>query len=252
MQSMSVTKRPSAIITAVFAMVMTAASCRRDNDFNAETNLPQTVSNDISAGVATASPDIKRDSPVSPQGTYYHSEFIRLVASSNMTAREVACGANDLCREICNTHDAEESARLLDLLLEMAVEHHIDDTVLYSRQIRYRYLWNVAMNAFCFAQEKHPQDFKYWDRLFRFYDKYINEIKAVECSQIKTYESNRYLLGIKDDFKMWLHVMRDLYFPRLSQGLTEEQKSDILRRFDELQKYTAEPPDCHGRKVESK
>ena len=82
MQSMSVTKRPSAIITAVFAMVMTAASCRRDNDFNAETNLPQTVSNNISAGVATASPDIKRDSPVSPQGTYCHSETTRTRKSS--------------------------------------------------------------------------------------------------------------------------------------------------------------------------
>ena len=29
------------------------------------------------------------------------------------------------------------------------------------------------------------------------------------------------------------------------------QEHDITD-FDELQKYTAEPPDCHGRKVEAK
>ena len=249
MQSMSAIKRLSAIITAVFAMLTVATSCRKDARSDGETNIPQAAPGDVSAGVAAESPDIKCEMSVASQEAPYHAKFIRLLASSNMTAREVACDANDLCREICGMHDAEESSSLLDQLLKMTVEHRVDDTILYHRQIRYRCLWSVAMNAFCFAQEKHSQDFEYWDKLFGFYAKYTDEIKAVECSQIKTYESNRYLLGIKDDFKMWLHVMRDLYFPRLSQGLTEEQKADILRRFDELQKYTAEPPDCAGGKA---
>ena len=70
-----------------------------------------------------------------------------------------------------------------------------------------------------------------------------NDFTAASTRKLK------YLRGLKGNLGVWLHVMRDLKFPRLSQGLTEEQKSDILRRFDELQKYTAEPPDYAGRKV---
>ena len=54
--------------------------------------------------------------------------------------------------------------------------------------------------------------------------------------------------GLKGDLKMWVRVIRDFHFPKLSEGLSEEQKADILRRFDELKKYTEMPPNFRGEK----
>jgi len=93
--------------------------------------------------------------------------------------------------------------------------------------------------------------------MFSFFAKYTDEITSVEKSlpatdskywSWKDIEKGTYLCGIRGDFKTWVHVMRDFYFPELSNGLTEEQKADILRRFDELKKYMDTPPNFPGGK----
>ena len=188
------------------------------------------------------------------QAEKYEAEFKRLVVSSNMTVRATEMSVNKLCREIDRLPDKQEALRLFDRLGELAIEQQVTETNLYFRQNWFQQLWYVTLDAFGFAQLHRQESFKDWDRLFRFFKKYTDEISEVEAKYAKTKGSKEYvyLRGIKGDLLLAIHVMRDFGFPHMTQGLTEEQKADILRRFDELQKYTAEPPDCIGRKIEAK
>lgn len=188
------------------------------------------------------------------RGIRYELEFHRLVVSSNMSERATWSQASALCEEISKLPEAE-AIPLLDNLLEMAIDQHVTETNLYHRQVWFRQLFYVAGAAFCFAQGKRKDSFGDWDRMFRFFGKCTNEIVAVEQSLPS---SNRrywdasdlwkasYLSKIKGDFETWIHIIRDFHFPSLSEGLAEEQKADILRRFDDLKKYTVTTPKSDG------
>ena len=47
--------------------------------------------------------------------------------------------------------------------------------------------------------------------------------------------------SLKGALEQDIRTMRRFHFPDLSEGLTEDQKADIHRRFDELQTYTLTP-----------
>lgn len=188
----------------------------------------------------------------------YEAEFNRLVTDRAMNVRAVQHSVNELCEKIRESSSNEESVRLYDRLLEKATTYVVDEKNYTYRQNWYRRLTHIAMCAFAGAQRALGNDCKYWDKMFDFFKKYAMEIEsarqeymAKDCKDGRVPYTRRsdYIRGLRSDLKGWIHVMRDLKFPRLSQGLTEEQKADILRRFDELQKYTAEPPDCAGGKA---
>ena len=193
----------------------------------------------------------------------YEAEFKRLItAGKGMTVNDVQERLRSICEKIAGLSDREVALALYDDLLEMAICQPIPQSEnYYERQNEYTKHWFIAYNAFMAAQLMRDKDYECWDKLFRFYGKYVDEICALEdvckCASRNDFSTAstrklNYLKGLRGNLDVWLHVMRDLKFPRLSQGLTEEQKADILRRFDELQKYTAEPPDCIGRKIEAK
>ena len=57
--------------------------------------------------------------------------------------------------------------------------------------------------------------------------------------------------SLKGALEQDIRTMRRFHFPDLSEGLTEDQKADIHRRFDELQTYTLTPTNFpFGRKGE--
>ena len=182
----------------------------------------------------------------------YEKEFARFVVSSNMTVRDTEFGINKLCNEIDRNADVKEAMLLFDKLGEMAINQYVSETNYYCRQNWYLQLWHVTLDAFCFAQNHRRESFEDWDRLFRFFKRYTDEISEIENNfpppdQFGSRWSTKkglYLQGIKADLKEEVHVMRRFYFPKLSEGLTEEQRKDILRRFEEVEKYTALQPDA--------
>lgn len=163
---------------------------------------------------------------------------------------------NELCNEICALPKAQ-ALPLLDQFADMAISQPITETNYTLRTAWFGQLFYVIHDAFCFSQYLQQESFEHWDKLFNFFEKYTDEIASVQKSLPmtdsrfwgqKNWDRGRYLLGIQDDLKQWVHVMRDFYFPELSKGLTEAQKSDVLRRFDELKKYMVTPSNFPGGK----
>ena len=186
----------------------------------------------------------------------YESKFHRLATSSNMNTTATWIAASELCREISGLPKAE-ALPLLDQLLEIAISQHVSATNYCSRQIWYRQLFYIVHEAFCVSQSMRPDSYDDWEWLFRFFGKCIEEICAVEnalpvkdCStwEWSDIQKGEYLFGLKGDFKTWVHVMKDLYFAKLSKGLTVEQKADVYRRLEELNKYSITPTNFPGGK----
>ena len=161
---------------------------------------------------------------------------------------------NELCNEICSL-PREQALPLLDQFVDMAISQQVTVTNYTLRSAWYEQLFYVIHDAFCSAQYLQKESYERWDKLFGFFAKCTDEITSVEKTLPltdsrfwgrKNEDRGMYLLGIRGDFKTWVHGMRDFYFPELSKGLTEEQKADILRRFDELKKYMDTPPNFPG------
>jgi len=180
-------------------------------------------------------------------------EFKRIIRDAQARERDIG-KMNQIISQLPNQ---QESLRLYNELLEMAIAQQICTTNYNQRSAQYYKLWFIALYSFLGAQRRQDGDFAYWDKMFGLFAKYTDEITSVEKTlpttdskywSWKDIKKGTYLCGIRGDFKTWVHVMRDFYFPELSKGLTDEQKADILRRFDELKKYTIQPPNFPGGK----
>jgi len=193
----------------------------------------------------------------------YEAEIERIVVGSNMTVFAIAMASNKICNEIDKTVGDQEAMRLFDKMCDLALKQPIDAPSSYNVHSSYNWrqcyllqLWYVTLDAFCFAQSHRQESFEGWDRLFSFFKRYTDEIAAVEKKLPPPdrfgwrwgTERGTFLLGIKGDLAQAVHVMRKFYFPRLVGCLSEEQKADILRRFDEVEKYAELPPDAPGKK----
>ena len=58
--------------------------------------------------------------------------------------------------------------------------------------------------------------------------------------------SYMYLRVFRGDVKNWVYRLGTVFFDVYSNGLTEEQKADVIRRFDKLEKYIDAPPNFPG------
>ena len=185
-------------------------------------------------------------------------EFKQLVVLKRTKAGEKSTQKiiNELCNEIC-VLPKDQAVPLLDQFADMAISQPITETNYTLRTAWFGQLFYVIHDAFCFSQYLQQESFEHWDKLFNFFEKYTDEITSVQKSLPmtdsrfwgqKNWDRGRYLLGIQDDLKQWVHVMRDFYFPELGKGLTEEQKADIIRRFDKVEKFTVPPPNLSSGK----
>ncbi len=182
----------------------------------------------------------------------FFSEFKQLVVLKRTRTGEKSTQKiiNELCNEICAL-PKDQALPLLDQFADMAISQPITETNYTLRTAWFGQLFYVIHDAFCFSQYLQQESFEHWDKLFNFFEKYTDEITSVKRSLPttdsrfwgqKNWDRGRYLIGIQDDLKQWVHVMRDFYFPELGKGLTEEQKADIIRRFAEVEKFTVPPP----------
>ena len=188
-------------------------------------------------------------------GLSYEDTFKHLVTATNLTLTEAGRATDKLVQKISQIPDTKEALLLYDRLLEMAISQEVSITEYNRRQNWFYMLWWDAFSSFIGAQHIQGNDFAYWDKIFRFYAKYTNEIVSVEneLSKVDRLKWNRsmvlkggYLHGIKGELKTWVRVMRDFEFPKMSKNYTSEQKADILRRFKEVEKYTVTPPHFPG------
>lgn len=203
----------------------------------------------------------------SPQKNANEEELLdvrlkRLVVATNMNLYAARMEKIEIFERILKISDHQEAFRLYDLLLELTIAQEVTTIECDRRQNWYAMLWYNARSAFREAQRTQGNDFAYWDKIFRFFEKYINEIAAIEklfgnpCITLKNVHQSikrvddkaRYLFMIKGDLKTWVRVMRDFEFPKMSKNYTPEQKADIMRRFKEVEKYTVTPPHYPGGK----
>ncbi|MCR5750368.1 MAG: hypothetical protein K6G91_00250 [Kiritimatiellae bacterium] len=179
----------------------------------------------------------------------YEREFRRFALGEHMTVDDVEHGVNKVCNEIAKTGDSKEAVRLFDLLGEIALTQTLLNTNYYKRENHLLKLWYMTMNAFVFAQYRRQESFEDWDRLFLFFKRYTDEISDVEQRMKQPGKLNgrqrgelkSYLRALKGDLKQAIHVMRRFGFPYVNGKLTEEQKADIMRRFEEVEKCTTMP-----------
>lgn len=188
-------------------------------------------------------------------GLSYEELFKSVAAATNLTLSAGERAIWKLAQKISKIQDPRESFYLYDRFLETIIVQEVTIAEYNRRQNWYAKLWHGAMTSFCEAQRKQGNDFAYWEKMFRFYAKYTNEIASVEneLSKVDRLKWNRsmvlkgvYLHGIKGELKTWVRVMRDFEFPKMSKNYTSEQKADILRRFKEVEKYTVTPPHFPG------
>lgn len=179
----------------------------------------------------------------------------RLFSTTNRSFSESRIQSSDFVMNVLKNCNASEAYLYCDCLLELAINHDVTAVEYISRQNQLAICWYNARNAFIGAQKKNGNDYMYWEKIFRFYKKYVNEILSVVqlienpkaedqnvSRSVKNVNKNRYLFLIQDDLKAWVRVMRDFEFPSMSKHYTPEQKSDILRRFNEIEKYTTLTP----------
>lgn len=188
----------------------------------------------------------------------FNEVFDLLVTATNMTLSAASRTTTEVFKRIDEVSDAQSVFKLYDSLLERAISQEVTIREYDKRQNWFAELWDVAWRAFLRAQAKQKNNFDYWDKIFRFYQKYTNEISDVERTLAKkpldtwSREDSKkggYLHGIRGELKVWIRVMRDFYFPNMSKDYTSEQKNDILRRFREIEKYTITPPHYPGGKA---
>ena len=226
-------------VAAFFCIMMITTSCG---------------SGDNGREVAT---DIESDLALSRDAAY-DDQFNRIVSGvyRDPDGRTTLKVIGDLCDEICKL-PKEDSLALLDSFASKAINAQVSSEDFRLREVWFEQLFDVVYVAFNNAQYMQQDSFEHWDVLFSFFAKCNGEITSVQEGLPATdssswkqtdWDKGRYLYGIREKYKTWVRVMRDAYFPKLNGGLTKEQKSDILRRFNELERYTITPDNFPGRK----
>ena len=179
----------------------------------------------------------------------------QLVVATNKTLIDAKIATSDVLERISKITDTQKALKLYDLLLDLSITQQVTIKDYNRRQNWYAILWHNAMGAFIGAQRRLGNDFKYYEKLFCFFDKYTDEIVAVEktlpstnCQfwSISEVRKGEFLYGIKSELKTWIHLMRDLYGSELTKGFTNTQKNDLLKRFNEVELFTKIPIDHPG------
>ena len=188
-------------------------------------------------------------------------ECRRLVAEAGRIKGWTWSVSCDLCNEICKL-SKEEALPLLDRLLEMAIECPVTNANSSAILGKHKDLFEIVLCSFIASQGLRANSFEGWDKVFRFFKKYTDEITAEEkrikeLDQPQTnlsykYKHFRYLQDLQLHVENLVHNARTVFSNTLSQGLTEEQKADILRRFKEVEKYTVPPPNSPYSKSNSR
>ena len=246
------------IVLACLSVAFFAASCRKADE------VPATDNGKARSPCAETCKVMKSSSSVAEmsQDEMYTAEFERLVVSSNMTVVATERQTSALCEEISKLSDKEYALCLYDRFLDMAIAQEVTETNLYLKAVWYEQLLYVGREVFFRGQSMKKESFERWKRFFCFLEKYTNEIVTMEKAlqkdssryfNLESYRSDMgkrdYLFKFKGHLKIEIQNFRKYAFPALSEGLTEEQKADILRRFDDVLKLAEGSPEFSSGKT---
>ncbi len=239
----------------LFISMQFLLSCdgQNDNDY-IKSKLGSTVSNTSSYSCGF---DSKTDLPKhnADLDESIKREIRQLVVATNKPLIDARMSTSDVLKRISQIPDSQRAFKLYDLLLELSILQQVTIKDYNRRQNWYATLWYNAMGAFIGAQRKLGNDFKYYEKIFRFFAKYTHEIievekslPATECQtwSLSEVRKGEFLYGIKGELKTWIHIMRDLYASELTRGFTKEQKEYLLKRYNELETFTNIPTNHPG------
>ena len=231
---------------ACLCIVLMVTSCGNRNNAELESN---NVEGD---GECPTNAVVAVETPREPtQRERLEAESRRLVIGAGQIKGWAWSASCDLCNKICEL-PKEEALPLLDRLIEMAIEQPVTNANKSATLGRHKDLFQIVLCSFIASQGLRANSFEEWDKVFRFFAKYTDEITAEE-RRIKELDRPQTNLYFKykhfrrlQDLQLYVenlvHNTRTVFSNTLSKGLTEEQKVDILRRLDEVKKYTVPPP----------
>ncbi len=246
MKIKDVRRRVLAILVNI-NIALAVTSCGNGGDAGAEVGNGNT-GDESTANVIVAGEERKELT----QSERLEVECSRLVVEAGRIRGGVWSASCDLCNEIC-TLPKEVALPLLDQLIEMAIEQPVTNANRSAILRKHEDLFEMVLCSFIASQGLRANSFEHWEKMFRFFKKYIDEItaekkriEALNRQKINPYyrrQHARYLHLLQTYMENWVHNVRTVFSNTLSKGLTEEQKADILRRLDEVKKYTVPPPD---------
>ena len=186
-------------------------------------------------------------------GEVYEAEFVQVVSSTNRDPLVAGRAVDKLCREVCEL-PKEEAVSILDKFINLtmaaqppAVTNSASKhswPAYNARSAWFEKMFFMFGTVFPASLRLRNGSFEYWDVLFRFLGRYTDEISEVEKSLSTTgrgvmqqSDKRHYLLCFKGNLGTWIHITRRSVERRLGEGLTEEQKADVMRRLDEVAKF---------------
>ena len=182
----------------------------------------------------------------------FKAEFLRLVASSNLLIRRPKEEIGPLCEGIAKLGDKDRALRLLDQLFEMAVAQEVTATEVRHRCSWFYRLFVVGGMAFCHAQKLRGNPSERWDKLFKFYDRFLDETtKAeeglpMELEYSQWSESDRskwsYLTALRSNLGSCNIIILDFYNRHLRKEDTRTLRDDVLERLLEFNKFSEATP----------
>lgn len=232
--------RGTSLFVACFCIAWTTISCSKEND-TGKSNVEVGAGSPADAVVAIEA------SKKQAQLERLEAECRRIVSESELKRENVVIAICDLCKEISEL-PRDEALPLLDRWMETAIEQPVTN-VGYSIETKLpEKLFHIFFFSFMTSQNMRSNSFDHWDKMFRFFAKYIDEISSVEKHINERgvrwpNPSYRYLHDLQVHVENWVYMITIVYRDvLLDRGLTEEQKADILHRLDEVKKHTVPPP----------
>lgn len=236
-------------VVSSLCMALVVASCGNGGDAGAE------VGNGKADGEKATNAVVTVEAPEKlTQVDRLEAECRRLVVEQERKpeGKDVLLAICELCKEIRNL-PKEEALPLLDCWIEMAIEQPLTYANYSTSAKLPERFFHIAFFSFMTSQSMRSDTYGHWDKMFRFFAKYTDEITAEErrikdLDQLQTnlhqkYKHFRYLHDLQLCTENWVYMITTVYRDiLLDRGLTEEQKADILRRLDEVKKYTVPPP----------
>ena len=204
----------------------------------------------------------------------YAAEIRQLASTNNLTG-DVRLEVDSLFREITETMSKVEAVRLFDDAMDIATRQALIEPAYrkvrlprkvsfeanatearyglepsyFYREGHVRRLWHITHAAFLHAQPMRDNSNAGWDGLFAFYRKCTGEISAVEKELLGSapngsaswrMRTEDYLRFVKSELKQYVHEIKYFEIERpggLANGMTKEQKADLLRRLNEVEAF---------------
>jgi hypothetical protein len=143
---------------------------------------------------------------------------------------------------------------MFDEFIDLIIAYRVEDKEYNRRQNKFSSLWFLMKCVCGYVMSIEKGNHLYWDKIIVFFNKYVDEIEAVRKdlanitakdmsgnTYLKYVKKRDYMRGLKADLSVWIRVMSDIEFFKVSDTYTEEQKAIILKKLEVLKKYAQSP-----------